>query len=309
MCQNKWSSLDFSMIPGKVLNSLVSNKDKKTGLTTLQRHNLEKEFSLWVEKKPTVPFNGYVYELLDKYNKNKNNPIVKTMLNKQFDNLIKTAKSSGGITGNVWVALDTSGSMSCGPNKNIPPINVCISLGIYFSTLNQGAFHKNVIMFDSKSTKLKLTGNFCDMVGQIPQDSMGSTNFNSVVEEIIRVRVGHPNIPVEEYPTTILVISDMQFNPNDVYSKETNYEYLSKKFQDVGLPIPRFIWWDVTGYQKSHLNKMDDKGIVMLSGFDGAIVSQILGGENDEKTKEFNAHQNMMECLNQTFLNHLVLRA
>ena len=39
-------------------------------------------------------------------------------------------------------------------------MNVCMSLGIYFSTLNEGAFHKNVIMFDSTSRVKQLSGSF-----------------------------------------------------------------------------------------------------------------------------------------------------
>ena len=138
----------------------------------------------------------------------------------QFDNLILTGKKNGGaITGNVWCALDTSGSMSSQiPGSDVTALDVCKSLGIYFSTLNEGAFHKNVIMFDSTSRVKQLSGSFSEMWDQIPYDAMGSTNFQSVVDEIVRIRTKNPNIPLSDYPKTLLVVSDMQFNPSNSWS-------------------------------------------------------------------------------------------
>lgn len=232
----------------------------------------------------------------------------KMTLDKQFDGLIELAKSdkNGGIKGNVWCALDTSSSMSSGVGyKDITAFDVCVSLGIYFSTLNEGSFKDNVIMFDNASRILQLKGSFTDKVNQIRSTTTawGSTNFQSVIDEIVRVRKSNPTIPIEDYPQTLIVVSDMQFNPVGG-NTDTNYEAAMKKLASVGLPQINIIWW----YVKDFPNKENDKGVTMIGGFDGNVITTILGGETekvDEKTGEvrkLTPYENMMKTLEQDVL-------
>ena len=50
----------------------------------------------------------------------------------------------------VYFLLDTSGSMQCGV-ADTTAYDICISLGVYFSSLNEGAFQDHVIMFDQNA--------------------------------------------------------------------------------------------------------------------------------------------------------------
>jgi len=55
-------------------------------------------------------------------------------------------------------------------------------------------------------------------------------------------------------------------------------------------------------------SKADDKGVVMISGFDGAIITNILGGETEIKDavtgeiRKLNPAENMLKALNQAVL-------
>lgn len=309
-CANRWDEIEFGKISGKALSTLVNNKGKDK-LTTLERHGLVDKYTNWILNQPTAKFNGYVYELLKQTENNNLKIHEKLTIDKQFDNLINVAKTdNGGIKGNVWCALDTSGSMGSIVTKNISAYDICVSLGIYFSTLNEGAFKDNVIMFDNTSRVLQLKGSFTDKVRQIRNTSTawGGTNFQSVIDEIVRVRTNNPNIPVEDFPQTLLVVSDMQFNPVGG-NTQTNYESAMKKLKSVGLPEITIVWWYVTGRSKDFPNKMDDKGVIMIGGFDGAIISNLLGGETekiDEVTKEvrkLTPYENMLKALDQEILN------
>ena len=106
----------------------------------------------------------------------------------KFDELIKKAKENGKITENVWCALihlEVWNSLtSCG----VSAFDIGTALGVFFSTLNEGSFHKNVIMFDNVSSVKQLNGSFSEMLTQIPYNAMGGTNFQSVVDEICRIR-------------------------------------------------------------------------------------------------------------------------
>lgn len=298
ICGRAYDKINWSLIPGRALHVLTSSK-------FLDNHALTEEYVKWLETQPVAKFTGYVYELGKTYREY--NPMwgrktqmpnhVRVTLNKQFNQLIELAKKDGsGIKGNVWCALDTSGSMGAMTSAGVSALDVCTSLGVYFSTLNEGAFHKNVIMFDSTSRVKQLSGEFCDMMSQIPNNAMGSTNFMSVVEEIVRIRKANHNIPLEEYPSTLLVVSDGQFNPtNKRYdftthkwiSTETNYEAsiakLSEVFPKEFVDNFKFIWWDCISRKSDFPATMNDGGCYMFSGFDGSIITMLLGGELPQK--------------------------
>jgi hypothetical protein len=298
-----WNSINFKTIPGKALFNMVSRKgrDKQT---VLARHGLENKYLTWIQEQPVAKFTGYVYELFSKANKYNLPVIEQHTYNKQFDGLV--AKAEAGIKGNVWCALDTSGSMGAIVAPNVTALDVCVSLGIYFSALNTGPFKDHVIMFDSTSKTMRIGGSFVDKVRQITTatTAWGSTNFQSVIDEIVRVRLNNPNIPVEDYPETLLVVSDNQFNPVGG-NTETNYEAAMRKLRAVGLNDISIIWWSVnSSYGQDYTNKVGDRGVTMLSGFDGAVISLILGGEpKTRKLSEMTPYDQMLVALDQELLN------
>lgn len=308
MSGGMWDQLDFSRIPGKALFTLVNHKGRD-GWTTLQRHGLEERYITWLKKQPTAKFTGYVYELFRVAQGHNLTLAEKTTLDKQFDGLLDLGrKDDGGIKGNVWCALDTSASMTWEQvAPNVQPYHICLGLGIYFSSLNKGAFKDHVIAFSHTSEVKKLSGTFTDKVQQARQLwAGGNTNFQSVIDEIVRIRRERPEIPVEDFPTTLLVVSDMQFDATG--DRDTNYERAMQKLRNVGLPEMQVIWWWVTGRGKDFPSLSDDPGVVMIGGFDGAVVTNILGGETtvvDEKTgkvRQLNPYENMLKALNQEVL-------
>ncbi len=310
MSKNYWDKIDFNTIPGKALFKLINNKGRD-GKTAFQRHNVEENFIEWVKNQPTVKFTGYIYELLRSLYTN-NSLINRITIDKQFEGLLKLAEKS--IEGNVLVALDTSGSMGTTiPNTDISAYDICISLGIYFSSLNTGAFKDTVVMFDNVSRTMKLGGTFSQKVDQIKSSSIawGSTNFQSVIDEIVRVRKSKPEIPVEEYPETLIVVSDMQFNPAG--DDKTNYEQAMKKLSDAGLNKMNIIWWYVHGRSEEFPNKFDDEGVTIISGFDPLVITTLLGRETEivdkttKKVRKLNPYENMIKTLNQDYLNQIKL--
>ena len=279
--QGKYDKIDWSKISGKALLNLSTGK-------FLNNHNLTDDYINWITTTPSAKFNGYPYELGMKLRNNWHgmNKAAKMTIDAQFEYLIKTAKEgTGGIQGNVWCALDTSGSMGLKVSKDseLSAYDVCISLGIYFSSLNEGAFNKNVIMFDDKSNVKQLCGTFSEMYNQIAKSrtAWGGTNFQSIIDEIVRIRKSRPNIPLSDYPTTLLVVSDMQFN---YVGNTTNYEKMKEKlymvFPKDFVDSMKFIWWQVNGSRVTDVPAtLDDGGCYFFSGFDGSIITLLLNGE------------------------------
>lgn len=313
-----FDNIDFNKIPGKALSMLASGD-------FLKKHNLVDKYTNWISQQPIANFNGYVYELardlkLDLQKSNGKLPLYKKLTyDKQFDNLISVAKQdNGGLKGNVWCALDTSGSMSWDSAKvanNVYALDVCLSLGIFFSTLNTGAFHKNVVAFDTYSRAIQLSGSFVDMYGQLRHlNSMGSTNFLSVIDTMVKVHIEQPSISFEHFPETILVVSDMQFNPTD--SKDTNYKKALEKLKKGGFPEQfiknlKIVWWYCSGLKTNdYPSTIDDGGTYVFSGFDGAVISLLLGGDEvvDPETnevKKLSMEEMVIKALSQELLLQL----
>ena len=310
ICAKKFDELNWNKIPGKALSLLVMSK-------FIPNHNLTDSYMEWAEKCGKMKFTGYAFELGQQVRKGKLAQHQVLTLNKQFDSLVATASSNNGaIKGNVWCALDTSGSMTWPIKGDITALDVCMSLGVFFSTLNTGAFHKNVIMFDSVSRVLQLEGDFVDMMRQIPSNAMGSTNFQSVVDTICSIRTNRPDIPLEDYPTTLLVVSDMQFNPKehsyrDASSEQCDYamkayrSQLAKVFPQEWVDSFKFVWWNCVSRIANHQATIDDSGNYFFSGFDGSVISLLLGGNQKENTQLPDMEEIVDSALNQEVLTLL----
>jgi hypothetical protein len=85
-----------------------------------------------------------------------------------------------------------------------------------------------------------------------------------------------------------------------------------QKLRAVGLPDMTIIWWQVNGQFTGDVpSTMFDNGTVLISGFDGAIVTTLLGGMEEvvdkvtgEKRKR--TPEEMMElALDQEILNKI----
>jgi len=283
MGAREWDTIDFNKIPGRAIkqHTTRTGRDKKT---VFERHEQTDRLIEWVNSKPSVNFTGYPYELL-KSAQTTSSLIGKLVLDKQFNRMLESMQ--GHTLGNTLVAVDTSGSMSWQNNDGVTALDVCLSLGLSFSAMNTGEFKNCLVSFSSRSELVQLTGDsFCNKVQQLSNvHAMGSTNFQSVIDLLVRLRKEKPNIPIEEYPETIMVVSDMGFNPvtrNDrgvdkACSEKTNYEEAMAKLKSVGLKEMRIIWWYVNDRSKDFPSQMGDKGVYMISGFDPVIVKALLG--------------------------------
>lgn len=330
ICGRQYDKIKWNCIPGRALMLLTTGK-------FLENHDLTDNYVEWVKNQPVAKFTGYVFELMKRfrnavggrvyygeyYNRLlKSVPIsVKYTLDAQFAGLVNQAKEDGAITENVLVALDTSGSMGQEVDglKGTTCGDIATSLALFFSELNTGAFHNKVIMFDDVSYPFDLTGDsFCDKIAQLPSVPCGSTNFQSVIDELVKIRVEHPEIPLEEYPTTILAVSDMQFNPSRHYLRRRRHEStnqeaaldkLRKVFPSEYVDSVKFVWWNCASRKQTFEATADTENTVFVSGFDGSIMSMLLGEEEKpagEKPKKLTPEEVVVKALTQEILNYIV---
>lgn len=275
MSSGDWSAINFNGVPGKAMFLHISQtgKDEKT---VFERHGLSDDLLKWATETDRVKFTGYPYELLKAAGSNPS-AFQKEILNRQFLSVLEPMKNHS--LGNVLACLDTSGSMGATVG-NTSALNICLSMGLVFANLNVGTFHKKVCMFDDVSSIHQLHG--ADFVSQVEEineieTAWGSTNFQSVIDALVAMRTNDPSIPLDQYPETLLVISDMQFNPGDKKNIDTNHQLAMKKLRDVGLGEVRIIWWWVNGAGKDFPVAWADKGTYCIGGFDPTNLKSLMG--------------------------------
>lgn len=316
----QYDKLNWNLIPGRALSILATGK-------FLENHGLVDSYEKWLDKQGTVKFTGYPYELVKKVRQMRSlNVTARFTIDKQFMHLVNTARKNGKITENVLICLDTSGSMCKGVDgiDGVSCSDIAQSLALFFAELNTGAFHHKVMAFDrtSKAYDLKYKS-FCRNLGSLPSVPCGGTNFQSVIDELMRIRRSNPQIPIEDYPKTILAVSDMQFNQTSLWSQQqrtTNFEESVRKllevFPEEYVNEIKFIWWNCASRQRTFESDASTQGCIFVSGFDGSFLNTLLAIEpkevvNKETGKvekvQPTAEEVAYAALNQDILNYLTL--
>jgi len=310
MTHGEWDRINFDGIPGKAMlrHTTQKGRDKQT---VFERHGQVERLREWVLGQKTIKFTGYPYELTRQASGRKNPSLVqKLILDRQFETVLEPMRGHG--LGNTLACLDISGSMTCEVVSGVSAYDICISMGIAFSMLNTGYFSNTVCGFSDSPILAKLHGGMCDRLKYIETDSefqrvaWGSTNFQGVIDLLVKTWKENPDIPVEEYPETLLVISDMQFNPVGKNTK-TNYETAMRKLKNVGLGEMRLIWWFVNGKGGDFPAQMDSKGCYIIGGFDPMNIKALMGltSTGQDAKKDFVAAEKKEETPLDGMMNFL----
>lgn len=182
---------------------------------------------------------------------------------------------------NAIAVVDGSGSMCCAPRGGARPIDVALSLGIYFAEHNKGAFANHFITFSHSPQMVEIKGQ--DIVEKARYcatfNEVSNTNLEAVFNLILATAV-NGKAAQDELPEKIFVISDMEFD-NCVESGNdfTLYDTMKAKFKQYGYKLPDVIFWNVNSYGSNVPVKYKDSGTALVSGFTPALFDMVIGGE------------------------------
>ena len=273
-------NIDFSKVHGRALALLVSGN-------YLKNHNLEKDYENWIKKQPVAKFTGFVYELFKGLNLN--SPLYKKYtIDKQFENLIQTAKEGSSTESSFIVARDTSGSMSSNvKGLNISSNDVAKSIALYFSYLLKGQFANSYIEFDSKPELRYWEGNSpSDKYLKNTSYAYGNTNFLGIADLFITI---YKHTSIEKFPSGLICVSDGEFN--DSGDNKTNFQSFKKRLLKAGFPKDyvdnfKIVLWDIPNdfYGNEEIRPKfesyaDTPNFFYMGGFDPAGITFLLGGE------------------------------
>lgn len=191
---------------------------------------------------------------------------------------------------NALVVVDGSGSMYW--YKSPMPAEVAQSLGIYFAERNNGAFHNHFITFSETPQLVEIKGKTIEEKLEYCMDfcEVGNTDLFKVFELILNAAVKN-NVPQKELPSTLYIISDMEFDCCMEGADLTNFEAAKKLFATKGYILPKVVFWNVASRNQQQPVTMNEQGVALVSGCTPNIFSMVT-------RKDFSPYSYMMEVLN-----------
>ena len=287
MCAKNWDEINFSHVP-----SLAHSRYKKAFFRNTQEYA---KYVAELTKDPkdrsvNVKINAgavYPYDVLKgvigSYRNNYNN-VELGALQAQWDameNFIGDA--------NVLPLVDVSGSMTCkaGGAKSTSAttcLDVAVSLGLYVADKNKGKFKDTFLTFSSSPELLHLKGNIVQKVNQMVSSNWGmSTDLVKAMDKILST-AKNGNVPQEEMPEMLLIMSDMQFNQCARFD-DSAMKMIARKFEAAGYELPKIVFWNLNAADNVPV-KYDASGVALISGFSPQIMVSVLGGDTEKFTPD-----------------------
>lgn len=174
---------------------------------------------------------------------------------------------------NSIVVADVSGSM-CGI-----PIKVCLSLAVYIAERNHGSFHNKFITFSENPNLQELIGHTLEeKFRNLARADWGMNTDLSKVFGLLYNAVTPET--VKDMPSSIYIISDMQFDACINGRRESTYNYWKRKFnEDLGIDLPRVIFWNVSECNCNTVPiTVKNDNTILVSGFSPSIIKFIMNG-------------------------------
>ena len=179
---------------------------------------------------------------------------------------------------NALAVIDTSGSMYVG-GKPLPAA-VALSLGLYFAEHNTGVFKNHFIEFSDNPQLIEIKGEtFADRLRYVTSfNEVASTNLEAVFDLILSAAVRN-KVPQRELPTTLYIISDMEFNNCIENGSMTNFENAKAKFEAHGYQLPRVVFWNVQSRNKQQPVTQNEQGVALVSGCTPRLFNMVANGQ------------------------------
>jgi len=179
---------------------------------------------------------------------------------------------------NALVVADVSVSMFG------DPMSVSVSLAMYFAERNTGYFKDHFLTFSSKPKLQRIVGDTLSsrMRSIENADWEQNTDITATINLLVDTAVKN-NVPVEEMPETIYIISDMEFDEctdGGRYSwqsgggfelSQSALEMAKNKYTKAGYKTPNIVFWNVNASGSNLPARQNEYGVALVSGFSPVI--------------------------------------
>jgi len=200
-----------------------------------------------------------------------------------------------GTNENIMVICDTSGSMISRVGGSVQAIHVSQGMALYCSSRvpKESPFYKRFIGFGSEGKFVdwrKHTFRTAIRDRKVFDHAVASTRIDRALDLILKIATER-NISQQLMPTSLLIVSDMQFSQgacwgggwdtNGIRKNEllTEVEKCMLKWEDAGYKRPKIVYWNTMAYDGSP-DTVNSNNIGLVSGFSPSICKAIFSGED-----------------------------
>ena len=264
VCSGRFAEIEYSKCSSRFLlkyRGVISKKDKDRW----QAFNTAVSNGEATINTETLNPCDIIYEI----EKNKYSPDLETMWNNLKDV----------CDANVLVMADSSGSMTSGAGS-IPPLVVAASLAMYFAQRNKGSLKDFFMTFSYKPEFVKLTASTLDKNYDIVYGAAWKMNTDlAAAFELLLNTAKLNNVPKEEMPDALLIVSDMQIDCVNGVSKSgevTFFDLMNKRYEEAGYKLPHVVFWNVNAAKPTFLARRSDKGVSLVSGYSVNVFKQVM---------------------------------
>lgn len=282
MSRSQWEEIDYNQVPAKANLIYDSAFMKRDGARRYSYYESLVAGEGKASVKGLMPYELVMREERSRYSgvclseEIMTELLWKKMVEEGFDN-------EWGLEDAIVVA-DGSGSMmsKVSGNAKVTARDVCNSLAIYFAEQLKGVFNNKAITFSNRPQFIDLSG-ADSLKGKLEimhaHCEVANTNIEAVFDLILEL-AQNAEIPREELPKQVLVISDMEFDAatcpcgwgfavDSSWKKADSalFEVIEKKFEDCGYTMPRLIFWNVCGRSATIPKVSNGNGLCLMSGF------------------------------------------
>lgn len=192
------------------------------------------------------------------------------------------------------VVRDGSGSMIVNVgNTDMTALDVATALAIYFSEHCRGEFKNQFITFSAcpQFVDLSCTESLRDKLEICSAyDECSNTDIQAVFQLILNTALAN-DMPQEDMPRNILIISDMEFDsavtyPGSLRRSEKGgllslFEQIRNEYESNGYQMPRLVFWNVYSRTNTIPLQQNEAGVALVSGFNPTVYQMVLSDELD----------------------------
>ena len=285
MCAKEWDNINFSHVP-----SLAHSRYKKAfGRNTLKYGEYVQALVKGTDPKVKVNAGAvYPYDVLKGViNRYGRVPFTKD----ELDVVVKQWEALPNYVGdaNILALVDVSGSMTCpvggfGSGSAISCLDVAVSLGLYVADKNKGVFKDTFLTFSADPQLLNLKGNVVQKAQQMTKSDWAmNTNLHKAMDKILSTAV-KGEVPQEEMPEMLLIMSDMQFDACAKFDHSA-MQMIESKYKKAGYTVPKIVFWNLNAKDNAPV-KFDKSGTALISGFSPSILNAVLSGDTEQFSPE-----------------------
>lgn len=285
MSSGRWAEIRYEAVPSRA--NLVYN-------TAFLRNDEERrrEF-LGTVKKGEKKINAgvlYPHDIVHSYVENRRWNL--KALDDTLEELWKALPDYVQGNGNTLCVADGSGSMfSTVGSSKVTCLDVANAFAIYFAGHCAGQFRDTYITFSQTPQFVDLSKGrtLHDKIEiAMSHNEVANTNIEAVFDLILNTAVKY-RMPQKELPSSLLILSDMEFdtatrsnvNGNWVSPDEKLFDTFARKYAAHGYRLPRLVFWNICSRTKTIPLRENALGVALVSGFSPTITKMVLSNELD----------------------------